>query len=169
MESYRSPATLYRTRRKELGLTQVELAQSSGVALPTLQMLEAGRSNPSIETLRLLGRELGLELEVKAKGCNWDRLIELGLPLARGPHASTRAPSSADLVRELRLALLENPPTARHAGALVGLLLALWEHYPGLFKRKFGRNPKATRLLEGIQGEHIKLKRLALGPLSEYL
>ena len=161
---------LFRHRRQALGLTQMELAQSAGVALPTLQTLEAGRSNPSIDTLRNLGRVLGLNLEVRPKNCDWDRLVELGLPLASDLKKKRRGIATPDtLLHEVRLALLEPAPTVRHEDALIGLLVALSEYYPTFFLKKLGRNKKVTRLLQRVQGRHIKLKRLALHTIASYL
>jgi transcriptional regulator with XRE-family HTH domain len=158
-----------RLRRQALGLTQVELAQAAGVSLPTLQTLEAGRSNPSIETLRSLARELGLQVQLSPRSCQWERLVELGLPLASLGPSKAHVWSTDELVRETRLALLEEPPTPRHRDALVGLLLAISEHFPSLFRRKFGRNPRAAALTRTVRGKHIPLKRLALAKLAEQL
>ena len=55
------------TRRKKLGLTQKQVAESSGMAQSNYARLEAGRrKKPNIETL---------ERVAKALGCTVDKLI----------------------------------------------------------------------------------------------
>lgn len=49
-----------RSRRKELGMTQSELAELAGVSQPNVSDYEAGRIMPSLDTLALIGEALGL-------------------------------------------------------------------------------------------------------------
>lgn len=51
---------LIRQERLRHGLTQEQLARKAGVALNTVQRLEAGKHNPSMKTLRGLSRALGV-------------------------------------------------------------------------------------------------------------
>ena len=51
-----------RRLRAERGLSSVALAQRSGVARATLAQLEAGRGNPTLETLYALANTLGVSL-----------------------------------------------------------------------------------------------------------
>jgi transcriptional regulator with XRE-family HTH domain len=52
-----------RRERRRAGLTQAELAEKSGVSLPTIARIEAGYIEaPRVSTLRKLARGLGLEV-----------------------------------------------------------------------------------------------------------
>jgi transcriptional regulator with XRE-family HTH domain len=54
-------------RREVLGLLQRQLAQYSGVSTRTIQLVEQGKANPSVETLVRIVDPLGLSLEVVLK------------------------------------------------------------------------------------------------------
>lgn len=54
-------------RRAELDVTQELLAELSGVGLRTLKGLEAGKGNPTLETLLKIAEVLGLELKLEVK------------------------------------------------------------------------------------------------------
>lgn len=53
-------ATAVRDLRERAGLSLSELASSAGVAKSTLSQLEAGKANPSIETLWAIAKALGV-------------------------------------------------------------------------------------------------------------
>jgi transcriptional regulator with XRE-family HTH domain len=54
-------------RREMLKITQESLADLSGVGLRTLKQLEAGKANPTFNTLQNLADVLGLELILQVK------------------------------------------------------------------------------------------------------
>lgn len=54
-------------RRELLDLLQAQLAQLAGVSTRTIQLVEQGKSNPSLETLLRLADPLGLRLELLLK------------------------------------------------------------------------------------------------------
>jgi transcriptional regulator with XRE-family HTH domain len=54
-------------RRAELEVTQELLAELSGVGLRTLKGLEAGKGNPTLDTLLKITEVLGLELKLEVK------------------------------------------------------------------------------------------------------
>lgn len=58
-----------KSRRRMLKVTQEVLSELSGVGLRTLKQLEAGKANPTFNTLQKLADVLGMELilEVKKK------------------------------------------------------------------------------------------------------
>jgi DNA-binding XRE family transcriptional regulator len=58
---------ILKQRREELGITQVELASLSGVALRTVKQIEGGESNPTMATLLKLADVLGMELKMEVK------------------------------------------------------------------------------------------------------
>lgn len=49
-------------RRELLGLLQPQLAELSGISTRTIQLVEQGKGNPSLDTLVKLADPLGLEL-----------------------------------------------------------------------------------------------------------
>lgn len=54
-------------RRKELGITQPDLAELAGVSKNTLYKLERGQGNPSLDILTKLTEVLGMELKLEVK------------------------------------------------------------------------------------------------------
>lgn len=53
---------IIQSRRKELGITQQELADISGVGINTLVAIERGHGNPSIATVTRIASAIGYEL-----------------------------------------------------------------------------------------------------------
>ncbi len=51
------------TARKRIGLTQVDLASTCGIAQSEISRLERGDGNPTVETLSRIGRSLNLNLQ----------------------------------------------------------------------------------------------------------
>jgi transcriptional regulator with XRE-family HTH domain len=56
-----------RQRRELLGLLQPQLSALAGVNTRTIQLVEQGKGNPSLETLLSLINPLGLSLELVLK------------------------------------------------------------------------------------------------------
>jgi transcriptional regulator with XRE-family HTH domain len=56
-----------RQRRELLGLLQTQLAALSGISSRTIQLVEQGKGNPSLDTLTSLIDPLGLRLELMLK------------------------------------------------------------------------------------------------------
>lgn len=54
-------------RREILKITQESLADLSGVGLRTIKQLEAGKGNPTFNTLQEIADVLGLELVLQVK------------------------------------------------------------------------------------------------------
>ena len=54
-----------RERRRELGVSQVDLARLSGLSLHGLSNIETGKGNPTMETLLKVLQVLGLEILLK--------------------------------------------------------------------------------------------------------
>jgi transcriptional regulator with XRE-family HTH domain len=52
-----------RQRRELLGLLQTQLAALSGVSTRTIQLVEQGKGNPSMDTLFQLADPMGLRLD----------------------------------------------------------------------------------------------------------
>jgi transcriptional regulator with XRE-family HTH domain len=56
-----------RKRRQLLGLLQPQLADISGINRRTIQLVEAGKANPTIETLVKIADPLGLTFKLLLK------------------------------------------------------------------------------------------------------
>ena len=54
-------------RRKQLRVSQADLAELSGVSLRTVNAVEKGRANPSVETLSRILEPIGLVLALKER------------------------------------------------------------------------------------------------------
>jgi transcriptional regulator with XRE-family HTH domain len=53
---------IIRRKRKELGLTQNQLAKAVGISQPFLHEIESGRKSPSVEVLVKICKELGITM-----------------------------------------------------------------------------------------------------------
>ncbi|HEV2479430.1 MAG TPA: helix-turn-helix transcriptional regulator [Puia sp.] len=56
-----------RQRRELLGLLQSQLSALSGISARTIQLVEQGKGNPSLDTLVQLADPLGVRLELLLK------------------------------------------------------------------------------------------------------
>jgi len=58
---------IIRKRRELLGLLQPQLATISGVSRRTIQLIEQGKANPSVEILLKLINPMGLTIKLELK------------------------------------------------------------------------------------------------------
>lgn len=58
---------LIKGRRREIGVTQEQLSDVSGVSLSYIKLVEAGKANPTVNVLETLLDCLGLEIAVQLK------------------------------------------------------------------------------------------------------
>lgn len=56
-----------KNRRKVLGISQLDLAELSGISLPTVKDIERGTANPSLATISKLLDVLGMEIEYRVR------------------------------------------------------------------------------------------------------
>ena len=172
---------LLKKTREKMNLTQKELSEASGISIPTIQNIEAGKANPTFEVLKTLGETLGLQLQLEPRQmANKDFLSHLGLPYFLGsadessitkqkinyshtlfPHLKTEL---FILSSELNQKINKNE---RLTEAFHAILFALKIHFPSYFK-KLGKNLKSS-LPNTATGRVIKLTRIATTRLSEYL
>ena len=66
---------IIKKRRLLLGITQQDLSDFSGVGLRTIRQIEAGKGNPSLETLTNILNVLGVEIDFKIK--NQDNVVSV--------------------------------------------------------------------------------------------
>lgn len=175
-------SSLLRERRLLSGMAQAALANAAGVSLPTVQNLEAGKGNPSVQTLEALFEVLGLRLEMVPACADWDLLARMGVPIStsglRQDSGQSRF-SSRQLADQLRLAAFEfqegedprDPPDrARKRESLEATLLALQSHFPSFFEDHVRGCPVLEQRVPRVpEARHIKLRRVALAGLARYL
>lgn len=164
-------------RRQELGLTQAQLGQISGISTPMVHLIEAGKGNPSVKTLTKALNVLGLNLEIKEVGANWDLLALCGVPISIIKNNNI-TPTSLLLISQLKVAINElnlkkdfiDGETLRKRDALVAFILALKLYYPTFFKKEISKLRSVKNFIPNdITGKHIKLARISKAFLSEYL
>ena len=56
-----------KTRRKVLDISQQDLAEMSGISLPTVKDIERGLANPSLSTISKLLDVLGMEIVYRVR------------------------------------------------------------------------------------------------------
>jgi transcriptional regulator with XRE-family HTH domain len=61
---------IYKLRRKELRITQPQLAEMAQVSINTIYKLERGTGNPTLDILIKIGDVLGLVLTLETKKIN---------------------------------------------------------------------------------------------------
>lgn len=163
-------ASTIKEARKSSGLTQSELASRAGLSLATLQNIEAGKANPELATLERVLQALGMELSISHRPLQLEILIPLGLPLL-GASSPNIQPHRALLVGALGGTL---PPLAglskarREVQAITGLLWAIHDHYPAVW-RDLDAGLRSWWSKQPLQRSHIKLRRMALAKLGDYL
>ncbi len=173
-----------RKHRELLGFTQTKLSFLSGVSLPTIQIIEAGRANPELETVQRLLLALGMKAQFVVKKADWDFLSLCGVPLTILNSSERPKPQEVctkdRFIEEMRLALLEchalkdfgkdsdhnSGEKARKLKAIGATLMALRTHYPSVYA-EFLRSEIAKKLLS--QSGLEKLRRIALVGLMEFL
>lgn len=60
-----------KARRKVLGISQQDLAEMSGISLPTVKDIERGLANPSLSTISKLLDVLGMEIVYRVRQKIW--------------------------------------------------------------------------------------------------
>ena len=158
--------------RGDLSLTQMELAAQSGISLPTIQNIESGKANPSLEILTKVLKVLGLEIKVSVPQFQAESAILLGVPLSSTELPSPMKPSRNMLCMEARKwahYLRENVLAEREALAITSFLCALKDHWPSLYQEI--ECPIFDKLISVSRknGHLIKLRRIAIANLSKYL
>lgn len=56
-----------KSRRNVLDISQLDLAEMSGVSLATVKDIERGKGNPSLETVNKILEVLGMEIEYRVR------------------------------------------------------------------------------------------------------
>lgn len=160
-------------KRHQVGLSQSRLAQESGVSLPTIQNLEAGKGNPTLEVLEKLAKALGGSVEWLTPPVDWEEGVWLGVPLIGGEREVSGFPHPDRLVHFLRRTFQNfrtSPLQERELQALGALLMALRQHFQSFYRDRV-KSEVAEEILSlvGNDPKVLKLRRIALSRLAEYL
>ena len=138
-------------QRKLIGLNQSELAFQAGCCLATIQNIEAGVANPSIETLKVICEALGLEIEAQTSKVNWKRLCDYGLVTEEFSSNLLKSENlnQFEFLKLLSLAVTEVKDLydSNNRRALRALLFAIGEEFPKFFKKRFAKNLNIQNLL----------------------
>ena len=168
---------LFKKLRQNLSMSQSTLAHAAGISLPSVQNLEAGKANPSFETLKNISEVLGVDIELKVRPVDWNLLAAHGAPISATPLQGNFKPNRKSLALLLKQACIELSlgekvsDHERKQESVAAVLLAIHAHYPP-FYLEISKSSKILRdFSESIKltGRLIKLKRLALASVSEYL
>ncbi|GEM_PF-2219887 len=128
-------AKIIRQKRKQKAMTQVELAYQTGISLPTIQNIEAGKANPSLKTIEALFDVLNVKLLLtKENEMEYDWLVELGVPLPQ----KRRAPLREDLIQygdRLLARFLMCKSQSQEYAAFAAYFSCLQDHYPDIFNQ----------------------------------
>jgi transcriptional regulator with XRE-family HTH domain len=162
----------FKRLRADLGLTQMELATKSSISLPTIQNIESGKANPSLEILTRILHVLGLEIIVSAPPFEVEKAILLGVPLSSNHSSAVIKPSSDILFLEARKwahYYRENLFSERESLAITSFLCALKDYWPTIY-REIECPIFETQIETSRKNGHlIKLRRMAIATLSTYL
>ena len=93
----------FHARLKELreaaGLTQVDLAERSGVPKPSIANLEQGRRKPALETAQKLATALGVSCEAFNEPAESDEPAPRGRPRKASTDAPAGEPPASDAAK----------------------------------------------------------------------
>ncbi|MCB0408476.1 MAG: helix-turn-helix transcriptional regulator [Bdellovibrionales bacterium] len=157
-----------KSRRIQLGMTQVQVANSSHISLATFQNIEAGKANPSLSTLQALLQTLGLKLEVRPLKTTVEDLTQVGVPLMEAApvtHKPIKTPKS--LLSALKTIEPFSLTEERNKKAFASYLIALRDHYPSFWNEieyHFGQWLNQNNSLVSAH-----LRRLSLSFLKDVL
>jgi transcriptional regulator with XRE-family HTH domain len=157
--------------RREFKLSQVELASESGVSLPTIQKIESGQANPTLDVMEKIFSVLGLQLQVHCPEVSIDRAIAFGVPLT-----GKKDPSVILNKNTLRLESRKwiqqwtsGKFNEREEDALIAIFLSLKIHFPDFYQSIESPVIEKALKTKGNDGRIIKLYRIALSNVSLYL
>lgn len=163
-----------RKLRSDFGYSQTKLSHKSKVSLPTIQNIEAGKANPTIDILEKIIKAFGYRLKLEPLEFNINVAIDLGVPLTRNLSFTYNFKPNAKLlideVKKWHHVFMINCLNEREEIALVSFLMALNDHFYAFYQDEISSplfNKKISEYRKS--GKAIKLRRIALTNLSKYL
>lgn len=157
-----------RNLRIKNGLTQSTLAQLSGVSLPTIQNIEAGKANPSILVLEKILTTLGAQLKIEIKPLDYDLLTLFNMNLSEFKQIDLKS----------TLLNIENKCdfkkiSGRELDLFAALYSALFDHYPQWLRQNklsLSLNSRVRLLIKKTEPNRlIKFRRIWLAKLSQVI
>lgn len=163
--------SLIKNLRLQIGKTQFQLAQDSGVSLPTLQNIEAEKGNPGLQLVENILKSLNYAVTFTPLPPDWEELSSLGVPLSgkknQKPHLHLLMPA---LTKALLYRKLHAQESSREWEALAAFLLGLKTHFPATYERLKDLKDEAENLIQAQDiARLIKLRRIALAQQALYL
>ena len=154
-------------------LSQVKLAHESGVSLPTIQNIEAGKANPTIEVIEKLLHVFGLQYQVLTPEFDPERAAAFGVPLLSHDSHHQMLVNKNTLKIEARKwlhSLMEQKLSERDKLAVIAFLKAIKDHYPSFYEHEISTSFYDQLIQQHVKdGRVIKLRRIALSNVSQYL
>lgn len=159
--------------RQNYSISQVKLAHESGVSLPTIQNIEAGKANPTIEVLEKLLRVFGLQFQIGVPEFDPHRASAFGVPIMADSSKAVVIVNQGTLKIETRRwhqLLQDQKLSEREEVSIIAFLKALKDHYRTYYKNEI-ITPLFEKMIEKYSGDGrvIKLRRIALSNVSRYL
>ncbi|MBI3018819.1 MAG: hypothetical protein HYY61_02895, partial [Deltaproteobacteria bacterium] len=142
--------------------------------LPTIQNLELGKGNPTLELLEKIGGTLNTSFQYVSQEPNWALLEQCGLPIypEQEKWAKTKV-IPLELAFQLRLAIhfCEKKKTEeRLKEALASLIWAIQHHYPTYYSYCLeSAETKIFLMKYPLKGRILKLMKMASSGLSRIL
>lgn len=166
--------SLIKEKRRLMGYTQMKLAVLAKVSLPTIQNLELGKGNPTLELLKKIGKPLNYSFQYTSQEPQWALLEHCGLPIhpEQEKWAKTKI-TPLELAFQLKLAIhfCEQKKTEeRLKEAVVSLIWAIQHHYPTYYAYCLESAETKTLLIKyPLKGRILKLMKMASSGLSHIL
>ncbi len=167
-------AKLIKEKRKAKGYTQMKLAILANVSLPTIQNLELGKGNPTLELLKKIGSPLNTSFQYISQEPEWALLEKYGLPIHLVSEKKEKIKiTPLELAIQLRLAIhlcTQKQEEERLKEAVAALTWAIHHYYPTYYS--YCLENKETKLLlthYPLKGRILKLMKMASSGLSRIL
>ena len=170
-------AKLIKEKRKAKGYTQMKLAILANVSLPTIQNLELGKGNPTLELLKKIGNPLNYSFQYISQEPQWAILENCGLPvyLTSGKKEKSTQVKITPLELASQLNLAIHACTQKHMEerlkeAVAALSWAIQHYYPTYYSYCLESRETET-LLEKypLKGRILKLMKMASSGISHIL
>ena len=161
-------------KRKAMGYTQMKLATLAGVSLPTIQNLELGKGNPTLEVLKKIGSSLNTSFQWTSQEPNWTLLESCGLPIhLKQEKRSKTNITPLELASQLKLAIHfceQKKIEERLKESVAALLWAIQHYYPTYYSYCLGGKETEVLLTQyPLKKRILKLMKIASSGISRIL
>ena|SRR3989338_6913916 len=160
-------------KRKAMGYTQMKLATLAGVSLPTIQNLELGKGNPTLEILKKIGVSLNTSFQWTSQEPQWELLEKCGLPIHLVSSKDKTKITPFELAAQLKLAIhlcTQKHIEERLKEAVAALTWAIQHYYPTYYSYCLeSRETKSLLEKYPLKGRISKLMKLAASGIAGIL